>query len=117
MLRANGLLILLLISVPASALQELRDPTAPPRVLERAGSPTPASEVLKLQSIRWVGEQRKALIDGQWKVVGETIGPYKVTAIQMSEVSLRDTRNSKDLTLRLFSFSATPYYPSAGSSL
>lgn len=117
MLRASGLLIVLLASLPSSALQELRDPTAPPRVLERAGSATPAKAALKLQSIQWVGDQRKALIDGQWKLIGENIGPYKVTAIQMNEVNLRDTRNSKDLTLRLFSFSATPYYPSAGSDL
>lgn len=117
MLRASGLLILLLMSVPSSAFQELRDPTAPPRVLERAGSPTPVSEKLKLQSIQWVGDQRKALIDGQWKQVGETVGSYRVTAIEMSEVSLRDMRTNKDLTIRLFGFSTLTAKPAAGSYL
>ncbi|OZB03687.1 MAG: hypothetical protein B7X54_09380 [Idiomarina sp. 34-48-12] len=117
MLRASGILIVLLISLPTLAQQAMRDPTAPPRVIERAGSPATVNETLKLQSIQWVGEQRKALINGDWKVVGETVGPYRVTAIQLSDVSLRDTRSSKDLTIRLFGFSALPPKPAAGSNL
>lgn len=117
MLRASGLLIALLVSSASSAFQELRDPTAPPRVLERAGSPTLVKEKLKLQSIQWVGDQRMALIDGQWKQVDETVGSYRVTAIEMSEVSLRDMRTSKDLTIRLFGFSVLSPKPAAGSNL
>lgn len=117
MLRVSGLLIALLVSSSSLAFQELRDPTAPPRVLERAGSPKLVKEKLKLQSIQWFGDQRMALIDGQWKQVGETVGSYRVTAIEMSEVSLRDMRTNKDLTIRLFGFSTETPKPAAGNYL
>lgn len=117
MWRVKALIVLWLAGSSTVTAQDLRDPTAPPRVLERAGSAVTSVELPKLQSIQWVGEQRKALIEGAWKQVGDSVGPYRVNAIYMSEVVLRDTRSSKDLSIRLFGFSATPVNPTAGSSL
>ncbi|PHR64307.1 MAG: hypothetical protein COA51_08355 [Idiomarina sp.] len=117
MWRVNTLIIFLAASMSSAVAQELRDPTAPPAVIEPVGAKVTSVASPKLQSIQWMGEQHRALIDGAWKQVGDRVGPYQVNTIDMSGVVLRNTRNSKDITIRLFGFSATPVNPTAGSSL
>ncbi len=78
------------------------DPTQPDVQLSHTtpalGATAPA--LPKLQMIRSQGASQQALIDGQWRKVGEKMGGYRVRTISASQVTLQ--QGERNLVLQLY---------------
>ena len=95
-----------LMSLTPAALYA--DPTRPEAQLnlDVTATPVAAAPVLpKLSMIRSQGSRHLALLDGQWRKVGEKFGGYQVRSISVSQVTL--LQGERRLVLSLFQTTTT----------